>query len=80
MIQITPNIAIDESEIDYDFVRASGPGGQHVNKAATAVQLRFDVANSPSLPEDVRKRLIDLAGQRVTQEGILIIESAQRRS
>lgn len=80
MIRITPNITIDESEIDYDFVRASGPGGQHVNKAATAVQLRFDVANSPSLPEDVRKRLIDLAGQRVTQEGILIIESAQRRS
>lgn len=80
MIQVTPDIAIDEKELDYSFVRASGPGGQNVNKVATAVQLRFDVRHSPSLPEDVRGRLIRRAGKRMTNEGILILDSRQYRT
>ena len=80
MIQITHTITIDESEIQEYFVRASGPGGQNVNKVATTVQLRFDVANSPSLPEEVRKRLISLAGNRITEDGILIIEAHRFRT
>ena len=80
MIRITRTITIDESEIKESFVRASGPGGQNVNKVATNVQLRFDVANSHSLPEEVRKRLILLAGNRITEDGILIIEARRFRT
>jgi ribosome-associated protein len=80
VIQITKDIAIDESEIEYSFAGASGPGGQHANRAATAVQIRFDVARSPSLPDDVRQRLARLAGSRMTQEGELIIRSQRFRS
>ncbi|HEY7283832.1 MAG TPA: alternative ribosome rescue aminoacyl-tRNA hydrolase ArfB [Vicinamibacterales bacterium] len=79
MIRITDTIAIDEREIDERFVRASGPGGQNVNKVATAVELRFNVAAS-SLPPDVRQRLIDLAGRRMTSEGILLIDSREHRT
>ena len=80
MIHITRAIAIDESEIQEYFVHASGPGGQNVNKVATAVQLRFDVANSRSLPEEVRKRLITLGGNRITEDDILIIHARQFRT
>jgi ribosome-associated protein len=80
VIQITPDLAIDEREIQQEFVRASGPGGQHVNRVATAVQLRFDVANSPSLPDDVRARLVQLAGRRMTKEGVLLVESQRFRT
>jgi ribosome-associated protein len=80
MLYITPTIAVNENEIQLDFVRASGPGGQHVNKAATAVQLHFDVANSPSLPDDVRQRLIRLAGSRISEDGVLVINARRFRS
>lgn len=80
MIRVNAQIELDEREIQEDFVRASGPGGQNVNKVSTAVQLRFDVAHSPSLPEAVRARLIALAGRRITQDGVLIIEAERYRS
>jgi ribosome-associated protein len=80
MIQVTPTIAIDENEIQEEFIRASGPGGQNVNKVATAVQLRFDVAHSPSLPDDVRKRLISLVRGHITERGILIIDARRFRT
>ena len=80
MIHITRNIALDESEIQIEFTRASGPGGQNVNKVATAARLRFDVRHSPSLPDDVRQRLIRLAGQRVTADGVLVIEARRFRT
>jgi ribosome-associated protein len=79
MISITPQIAIPESEIHVEFIRASGPGGQNVNKVATAVQLYFDVRHS-SLPADVRDRLIRLAGKRVNADGMLIIEAQRLRT
>ncbi len=80
MIFVPPEISIPEREIILEFVRASGPGGQKVNKTATAVQLRFDVANSPSLPEDVRDRLIRLGGKRITDDGILILQARRFRT
>ena len=80
MIRVNPQIELDEREIQEDFVRASGPGGQNVNKVSTAVQLRFDVARSPSLPEPVRARLATLAGRRLTRDGVLIIEAERYRS
>ena len=80
MIYITPTIAINESEIKQEFIRASGPGGQNVNKVSTAVQLRFNVANSSSLPDDVRKRLAHLAGRRITEDGVLILHAQRFRT
>ncbi|HAV76542.1 MAG TPA: aminoacyl-tRNA hydrolase [Anaerolineae bacterium] len=79
MIQITPTIQIDEREIQFEYIRASGPGGQNVNKVATAVQLRFNVTTT-SLPDEVKQRLINFAGNRVTKEGILIIEAKKFRT
>jgi ribosome-associated protein len=80
MIRVTATISIDETEIQEDFIRASGPGGQKVNKVATAVKLRFDVANSPSIPDDIRERLIRVAGKRVTAEGVLVIDARRFRT
>src|SRR6478609_10206685 len=80
MIQVTPSIAIDESEIEESFVRASGPGGQHVNKVSSAVQIRFDVRQSPNLPNDVAIRLMKLAGSRLTQDGVIVIVAQAQRS
>src|SRR5437660_7758402 len=80
MIRITENIAIDAREIEQSFIRASGPGGQNVNKLASAVQLRFDVRRSPSLPEPVRARLERLAGRRLTREGVLVITAQRHRT
>ncbi len=79
-IQITETITLDPNEITYDFIRASGPGGQKVNKTSSAVQLRFDVGASPSLPDEVRQRLIHLAGRRLTTNQILVIEAKRFRS
>jgi ribosome-associated protein len=80
MIRVTPHIAIDEREIEESFMRASGPGGQNVNKLSTAVQLRFDVRHSPSLPGDVRARLERLAGARLTRDGVLVINAQRHRT
>src|SRR5574341_1810488 len=79
MLEITPSIGIDERELQFEFIRASGPGGQNVNKVATAVQLRFDTGAS-SLPEEVKNRLISIAGKRVTNEGMLVIEARKFRT
>src|SRR6476660_9778378 len=79
MIQITDTLAIEDREVEERFVRASGPGGQNVNKVATAVQLRFDV-NASSLPDEVKTRLISLSGSRMTTEGVLVIDAREHRT
>ena len=80
MVQVAPGIGIPEDELDERFILSSGPGGQNVNKVATAVQLRFDVAGSPSLPPEVRQRLLRLAGSRVTADGTLVITARRYRT
>jgi len=80
MIQVTRRIALDEREIEESFVRASGPGGQNVNKLSTAVELRFDVRQSPSLPEAVKTRLKALAGRRLTKDGVLVLVAQRHRT
>jgi ribosome-associated protein len=80
VIPVTATIAIDEREITEDFVRSSGPGGQNVNKLSTAVQLRFDVRHSPSLPPDIRARLERLAGSRLTRDGVIVITAQRHRT
>jgi ribosome-associated protein len=80
MIRINDHIAIEEGEVSESFIRASGPGGQNVNKLATAVQLRFDVRHSPSLPHEVRARLERLAGRRLTRDGVLVITAQRHRT
>jgi ribosome-associated protein len=80
MIAITTDLALDESEIAETFIRASGPGGQNVNKVASAAQLRFDLRNSPSLPDPVKARLARLAGHRLTQDGVIVITAQRFRS
>jgi len=80
MIRVTDTISIDESELIESFVRSSGPGGQNVNKLSTAVQLRFDVRHSPSLPNDVALRLIRIAGSRMTKDGVLVINAQRHRT
>jgi ribosome-associated protein len=80
MIKITPSFKIEERELQFEYIRASGPGGQNVNKVATAVQLRFDIFNSPSLASDHKGRLIQLAGKRVNADGVLLIEAKRFRT
>jgi ribosome-associated protein len=80
MLKITPSFSLDENELSFDFVRAAGPGGQNVNKVASAVQLRFNVLYSPSLPADVKERLLRMVRSRLTQSGELIIEAKRYRT
>ena len=80
MLKITETIQIDKRELQFEHIRASGPGGQNVNKVATAVQLRFDITNSPSLASDLKERLIQLSGNRVNADGVLLIEAKRFRT
>lgn len=80
MIEVTPDIVLGDGELEWKAVRASGPGGQHVNKTSTAVELRFDVRSSPSLPERVRAKLYELSGSRLTQDGVLVLVAQGSRS
>lgn len=80
MLEISPNIHIDENEVQFDYIRSTGPGGQNVNKVATAVQMRFDVNNTGSLTPQVKARLIKLAGSRMTDEGVLVFEAKRFRT
>ncbi len=80
MVRITSSIQINDEEIELAFIRSTGPGGQNVNKVSSAVQLRFNVQGSPSIPQDVKLRLIKLAGRRMSSEGVLIIDARQYRS
>ena len=80
MIEITPTLSIDERELQLDFIRAAGPGGQNVNKVATAVQLRFDIVNSSALASDTKGRLIQLTGNRVTTDCVLLLEAKRFRT
>ncbi|MCK4806507.1 MAG: aminoacyl-tRNA hydrolase [Candidatus Aegiribacteria sp.] len=80
MIDVTGSISIQEDELDFEFVRSGGPGGQKVNKTSSAVVMKFDIRNSPSLPEEVRKRLEEICGNRVNREGILVIHARRHRS
>ncbi len=80
MLQVTPDIALEEKELGWRFVRASGPGGQNVNKVSSAVQLRFDVRRSESLPEEVRERLLRLARNRINRHGVLVVEARRFRA
>ena len=80
MIEVTPDIKIDEDELQVSFIHSSGPGGQNVNKVATSAQLFFDVRNSPGLPADVKERLVKLAGSRMTTEGVLVITARRFRT
>jgi ribosome-associated protein len=80
MLEILPGVTISKDELHFEYSRAAGPGGQNVNKVATAVQLRFDARGSPSIPEEWRQRLVRLAGKRLTQDGILVIEARRFRT
>jgi ribosome-associated protein len=80
MTEITPSLSLEDSEIQFEYIRASGPGGQNVNKVATSVQLRFDITNSQSIDSEVKDRLIKLGGNRVTTNGVLILEAKRFRT